>query len=205
MLFVGLVSRTDVATAQQVEVGASVGFGMPGSEGSLIGLAVRPVSGVHASVWWDDRVETALRLAWQWLPELHAGAEYGVGCGAGVPPGCQRPIVRVFFRGANPRRFTAFELLYHARPGSRVRPLFGFGIGRIDRTETTVCEGAGCEALLPFVGTTRRYSAGDVIGVVGASSVVGKHLILRGAVHFHRPGGEDLSMFETAFTVGYRF
>lgn len=72
--------------------------------------------------------------------------------------------------------------------------------------ERTICEIAGCESLMPGLPVgTRAASHSDVIGIAGISTSIAHHLVLRGAGQLHRPGGEDLSLFETSVSLGYRF
>jgi hypothetical protein len=197
MLLLGICAvSSSPALAQRLEVGGSVGAGLAGSEGSLLTFAGGPVAGVHASVWWEDRLETAFRAVWRPTRPPTQPTNYG-------SVGGQR--VGVFFR-MSALRYSGMEFLYHARPGAKVRPFFGVGVGGITRTEHAVCEVAGCESILTWVSRYPRSSTlFDVIGIFGASGRIGEHVVLRGGLHFHRPGGEDLSMFELAFMAGYRF
>lgn len=194
--------------AQSVEVGATLGIGARGSEDSLFRNEALPVAGVHLSAWWADRVETAFRLAWLDLPDPQWTTIYYYGCDRDVATGRCRPTgnVRVISRRGGPRRFMAGQALYHFRRGRSLRPYAGVGIGVIRDSEMVGCEVAGCEPLLPGLAFGRRVSSYlDVTGIGGMSTVIGRHIVVRGGVQWHRIAGEELSLFEIAAGVGYRF
>jgi hypothetical protein len=190
------------AHAQTLEVGGSIGIGAPGSEGSLVTLSARVVPAVHVSIWPGDRLEVSIRAAFLAGPSGPTTTTY-TRCVPRPEPGCQTVRIDVIGR-AGMRRYTALDVVYHAGAG-RARPFIGAGIGSISSTHTRSCDVAGCEAILGFALGTSTAGAGDVIAIAGVAVAVTPHSILRGAVHFHRPAGENLSMFEMSFMAGYKF
>lgn len=205
LVVVGLLVLPAAASAQRFEVGASIGAGTAGTENSLAGGNTTIMPGVRASVWWGDRLETGIRLAWWPIPNPHGSAGYSINCGDGGPSTCD--FFYVNFDRVTPRLFVAGEALYHFRRGSRLRPFVGGGYGRMDSSENVTCETPGCEVHLTpgFRFGRRQSSATDIIVIGGVSWTLTNHLRLRGAVRMHRPGGEDLSTAETSVGLGVRF
>lgn len=194
------------AAAQAFEVGGSLGVGARGSESELARQEALPVAGVHGSVLLGDRFETMVRVAWLDLNDP-GGTTYYADCRPEFPRSCDPSVaVGVRSRLTAPRTFINGNALYHFRRGKPVRPFAGAGFGVMRDQEQVTCELAGCDAYLPgFRASTRTLSYADLIGVFGASVAVADRVVIRGAVHFHRPAGEELSLFETTAMVGYRF
>lgn len=208
VLLTGLFAcATSSLFAQSIEVGGTLGLGARGSEGSLVRSEARLIGGAHVGAWWADRVETAVRVAWLDLPRESGIDTYYTGCQVDLDIGRCRPTGSVrIVRQASARRFVAGQALYHFQRGRPVRPYAGVGIGLMLDRERLTCEVAGCERLLPGLPLgTRRSSARDVTAIGGLSALIAGHIVLRGGVQFHRPAGEDLSLFETLVGVGYRF
>lgn len=188
-------------SAQHLELGATIGSGTTSRQ-------PQTVRALQASLWWADRIETAFRVAW--LPLPPAGPTgYFVGCGPAPSSTCQPERVDILFAPVSPRRFVAGELIYHFRRGHRLRPFAGGGYGRMDTSEDVSCAIPGCEAVInptpDFRWGRRTSSASDPIGVVGGSYALTPHLIVRGVLHVHRLGGEELSLTEKSIGIGFRF
>ena len=106
-------------------------------------------------VWWTDRFETMVRMAWLHLGDW-TGIETYFDCARDeIGSGCTPiPAVRVIRHRTSPRTFITGSALYHLHAGRTVRPFVGAGIGTIRDREQVTCEPAGCEApLAGFVGT----------------------------------------------------
>ena len=102
----------------------------------------------------------------------------------------------------------------HSWPGSLplpegriIRPFVGGGLGTFRHTELTVCEVPGCDLVIPSLPLGKRTTShGDIIAIVGASTMLRNHVVIRGGVQFHNLlWGEELSLFETSVGFGYRF
>jgi len=182
--------------AQRLELGASIGLGTGGH--------TKTMTGVHASVWWNDRIDTGIRMAWWPGPYPHGSANYYVNCGDESPSTCAP--VTVHLDSVTPRRFIAAEVRYHYRPGERLRPFAGAGYGRRDSSRDVSCAIPGCESLLSptFTWGRRTSSAPDPIVMGGVSYAITTHLLARGVARLHL-GGEELNMLETAVELGFRF
>jgi hypothetical protein len=198
-------------SGQSLEVGGTVGVGARGSEGSLVRQEALPIGGVYGSVFWTDRFETMVRASW-----LHLGARresdlYSTGClDGGIPGSCLTDVAfQIVRRATAPRTFIAGSVLYHFRPNRPVWPFVGAGFGVMRDREHVSCEPAAtsCDSLMggDFRLGTSTSSRADIIGIAGLSTSFANHFVLRGSIHFHRPAGEELSLFETSFTFGYRF
>lgn len=192
-------------SAQRIEVGASIGLGIGGSEASLLRGESTTMPGARASVWCGDRLETGVRMAWWPIPSPGGSAGYAVNCGDGRPSSCEWVYVNI--DRVTPRQFIGAEVIYHFRRGQRLRPFVGGGYGRMDTSEDISCATPGCESLLSpdFPFGRRTSSATDPIAIGGVSYAITDHLLLRGSARFHRFGGEDLSTLETAVEVGVKF
>jgi hypothetical protein len=96
--------------------------------------------------------------------------------------------------------------VYHFRRGRPLRPYLGVGVGTINERERVECATPGCEAFLRGLQLgERRFSYGNVAAITGLSTTLWDGIYLRGGIVFHRPAGEELSLFETAAQIGYRF
>lgn len=182
--------------AQRPELGASIGLGTGGH--------TKTMTGVHATVWWNDRIETGIRMAWWPVAYPHGSAVYYVNCGDGIPSTCAP--VSIHLNSVTPRRFIAAEMRYHYRRGERLRPFVGAGYGRMDTSRDVSCAIPGCEPLLgpTFPWGRRTSSAPDPIIIGGVSYAITNHLLARGVTRLHF-GGEELTMLETAVELGFRF
>lgn len=191
-------------SAQRIEVGASIGRGTGGSEGSPSRGNTTTMPGVRASVWWGDQVETGVRVAWWPLPNPDGRADYTPNCRLDGPAACESYYVNI--DAVTPRRFTSAEVIYHFRPGHRLRPFAGGGYGRMDTSVDVSCAVPGCEPLFSpdFRWGRQTSSAAEVIAIGGLSYALTRHLHLRGGIHVHG-GGEERTMIETSVSVGVRF
>jgi len=192
LLFIPMSSN-----AQRLDVGASVGLG--------IGGHTKRMTGLRASVWWNDRIETGVRVAWWPVPYPHGSADYYVNCGDQGRSTCE-PVQVSLDRGVSPRRFVAAEVLYHYRRGERLRPFVGGGYGRMYTNEDVSCAIPGCEPLFDptFPWGRRTSNAADPIVMGGVSYAVTRHLLARGVARLH-VGGEERTTLEAAVEVGLRF
>lgn len=188
---------------QSLEVGGAFGVGARGSESQLIVEESHAIGGVYASLHWADRFETLLRASWLDLPVRSGTLVYPTPCPN--TGSCEvQGFARVSKTFQSPRVFVGGSVLYDFRRGRGVRPFVGGGWGIMRERVDTRCEGPGtfCDAFSSGVSTT---SLNDPTGVAGVSTLFGKHAVLRGAVHFHRLGGEQFALFETSLMLGYRF
>ena len=198
------------AWAQQLEIGGTAGVGARGSESAPVRTEAHVITGVHVSGWWLSRVETGLRVAWLKLPTRIGGATYYYGCEIGTGGRCQPTgSLQVLFERTSPRTFVGGQILYHFRHGKQWRPFAGVAFGGIRDTEFRRCEVAGCQEQLPglqsALGSRTEWHADPLSPAAGVSTTVGKRVIIRGGVQFHRPFGEELSLLETFVGIGYRF
>lgn len=190
------------AECQSVELGGTLGVGARGSESELVRQEARPIVGVYGSVNWSDRFEVMLRGAWLELGSRTAAEGHG-GC-TGCPPGVAYEVIR---SSTGPRRFVSGSWLYHFRSGRTLRPFAGVGISVSRDSEQVSCKPVtvDCGSLPGLRFGTVTQSRGGPVGSVGLAMLLKKTYVLRAAVHFHRPAGEETSLFETAVMVGYRF
>ncbi len=151
-----------------------------------------------------------VRAGWLRLGARSESSAYFLDCASGIPRSCVPDVAfRIVSSSTAPRTFITGSGLYHFRPKRAVRPFVGAGFGVIRDRENVTCEpvAAGCDSL--GVGDLRLGTSTsarpDNIAIVGLSTAFQNHIVLRGVIHFHRPGGEELSLFESAVTFGYRF
>jgi len=197
------------AAAQTLELGGSIGIGIRGRDGSAFGRDSRVMSGVHASVWWEDRLETGFRVAWQELPQQKFAATYFYGCVELDAAGrCRRPAgsFRVISDRTSPRTFLNVVILYHFLPGEFARPFVGAGMGGWRETEFIRCEVPGCEALRPTLSLGPRTEwRDDLAPTAGISVTLARRLVVRGGFALHNLFAEEWSTFESFLAIGYRF
>lgn len=194
--------------AQTLELGASIGTGNSGSEGSAIQGDPRVVMALSAGVLWRDRLETTFRVASLRLGPRGYTNSYFTGCGVGSAAACAPAVsqyVSTEFTG--PRTYLTGMLLWHFRPQARVRPFSGVGLGTAREPLRATCEPVlrSCDELARLRLGSFVQSQTDYLLSAGVVGSITRRLVLRGAVNFHRPGGEELSLFETSVAVGYRF
>ena len=199
-LLVALTATPSTAEGQFIEPGGSLGTGARGTESQMVRQEARLTGGLHLSAWWADRVEGGVRLVWVDLPSHRYQTGYGFDCATGK---CQT-IVETATQTYGGRRMVSGHGVYHFRRGRLLRPYLGVGVGTIHERERVECVTPGCEAFGLRPGE-RRYSYGNVAAISGLSTTLGDRLYVRGGIVFHRPAGEELSLFETSAQIGYRF
>ncbi len=189
---------------QSIELGGSLGTGARGTESKLVRQEARLTRGFHVSAWWADRFETAFRVVWldSAVDQFRNILRLRLRCPA---ERCVPGVLRIESHRLGDRRFAAGQAVYHFRSGHQLRPYLGLGIGTIQDHERVSCVTPGCEALLPGLQLgERRYRYRDVSLISGLSTTFWDRVVVRGGVVFHRPGGENLSLFETSAQIGYR-
>jgi hypothetical protein len=143
------------------------------------------------------------------MPDITGGATYYYGCEVDARTGRCRPTgsVNIIGRSISPRRFMAGQGLYHFQRGRIIRPFVGGGLGTFRHTELTVCEVPGCDLVMPGLPLGKRTTShGDIMAIIGASTMLRNHVVIRGGVQFHNLlWGEELSLFEASVGFGYRF
>lgn len=181
-----------IALAQSIEVGGRVASGCVGSDGSICGNGASALTGMHASVWLDDRFEIGASLA-----RLRRPSE-------SYPAYEEDPAIRVTARR---RDFLSLTYTYHFAKGQPVRPMLGLGSGWMWDRSTVACEPTGCQADVPpwqRLGRRGRRNI-DVIFIAGLSGVIHDRWVLRGGWQSHRLANDENSTQELFLAAGYRF
>jgi hypothetical protein len=182
------------ALPQSVEVSATVGVGMHGSQSEA-----RSMLGGQVGVWWNHGWQTTLRATWFAPSDFSGVSTYYIGS-ADDP----RPVGLRHTPGK--RRVVTSQTLYHFRRGTMIRPFLGPVFGVIRDREVNSCDIAGCEALAPALPFGPRSSSTFSLGgAFGASADISEHFVIRGGVQLHCPMCEEFSIVETFVDIGYRF
>lgn len=190
------------AFGQSVEVGASIGRGCVGSEGSQCGDVGGRAVGGYVAVWFGENFAVQAHLHRIGLPDRTSVREPGT---AGPPY-----QVRVE-RTDRSRTLLAFQAQYHF--GGAEHPVRFFvqgGLAPFADRMTTSCTPAGCETLPRHLigsepmGTRKVWHSGIVFGGGLAARLPG-HLILRGTVQSFNLGGDALGTSMASASLGYRF
>jgi hypothetical protein len=181
-----------LASAQVVEVGATIAAGCLGNDGSVCGTGTHPMAGAHASWWIGDRAELSARVARVALPPIRATTGF--------------PNTVTFEVTDRSREFLSAVFVYHFRRGKAVRPMLGFGSGGYAHSERVRCEPVGCGRVAGLSPEgQRRIWLTDAILIAGVSGDLGSRLVLRGGCLSHRFANDENSTIELFVGVGYRF
>ena len=203
-----LLALTTRAQGQALELGGSLGTAARGSESSLVTSPWNPSLGVYASVLWTERLETTFRVAWVQQGSRQSSAGYFVGCESVQPP-CRAPLAFSIVERSNaPLTFITGSAQFNFRPREVVRPFVGLGVGVTRNSTHVTCEpvSVSCDEVASDFRLGRRVSVQrGLVAIAGVAATFRQNYVGRATVSFHRPGGEDSSLFETALTVGYRF
>ncbi|MCC7124350.1 MAG: hypothetical protein IT178_05845 [Acidobacteria bacterium] len=196
LLLSGLVcAAASNVYAQALEIGASVGTSCKGSDGSFCSdthSALRTM-GPYAAVWFVDQLQIGGRGAWLRQPDLD---------------GVLFPEQFAFAITERRRMIAEAEVTWHFRPGKRVRPYLGGGLGGYRDRELVTCEPVGCEARLTRIGRRageHRQSHSTRTFIAGLSVDVLPRVRVHDGWKYHNPFKDELALSEVFVAVGYRF
>jgi Outer membrane protein beta-barrel domain len=202
-----LVTCASSATAQVFEAGVGIGRGCTGSDGSLC-TSGSAMWAAHGSVWFDDRLELGVRVAFMPQPDFTYWIPRDDRFNAADDP-VARALPRIDVTVSDrSRTLLSAETLYHFLRGHNVRPLFGLGLGVMNDRSADACTPQACERLMPILTAASFQNDGRRVNVsiiAGVSGRIREMVQIRGGMRFHNFGGEEVSTTEVFMTVGYRF
>ena len=176
-----------------------------GAQSLEVGGTFGTHNGAQVGVWLTGQSEVVARIAWGPLRQSNGVITYYV-CTSKVAAN-ECPVNVVVRNVSQHRQFQAFYFFHHFRPGTRVRPFLGAGLGSFRHTVQNSCQIAGCEAALARGTLGRRtFSYGDVIVSAGLTTTIAGRIVLRGGVQLHNLlQGEKSGLNEASIGLGYRF
>jgi hypothetical protein len=196
------------AAAQGFELGGSISQGCTGDSSGFCSGDVGPMPAVHAALWVSPKVQIALRIANLPLDDqsyaTHRDDRFNL-----ADDSAARTLSRIDIKTtARSRRLVSGEVLYHFAPDGGLGALLGAGLGDLSDRGTLACLPAGCERVLPALGSAAGDWASHVNNltmIAGLSGRVGHRLRMTGGVRLHNFAGESLSTSEVFLAAGVRF
>ena len=180
-------------TAQVVEVGGSLGVACAGTDGSGCNDNGLVTGGPYGSVLFGDRLEVGGRMVYLTLDDRNGFTVY--------------PVALEFVETDRRRLYVQGLATYHFRPGTRVRPMLGAGLGAARRSQTIQCQDGACAGLAQVgleSGSTHFWNT-DRSVLAGVTFLPAPSLPIRAGWWWHSPFNDGFALSEVFLSVGYRF
>jgi hypothetical protein len=196
------------AAAQGFEAGAGIGRGCTGDSSGFCSDETGPMWSVHAGFWMTEHVQITFRIAALPLDDFRYSRPRDERFTHVADPDLQS-LRRIDVTDRDRRRVVSgMEAIYHVAGPSGLSAILGVGLGTVSSHLVESCEPAGCERILPALGSQvgRRGSRiGNLTFIAGLSGRTSRRLQISGGVRLHNFWGEYWSTTEAFTSVGLRF
>lgn len=179
-----------VSAAQSHELGASLGRGCVGGEGSLCGNSEGSAVEAHVRLWAVRPVSVTLAVTRLSLNTQEFDR-------------VDRPGV-VRYTGRS-RQFLIALVEWAPRPAGVVRPVIGFGLGTYRERFTRVCDPGPCSREDPVTPVVSQGWHPDVVVAAGLSGPLVRRLSWQARAQAHRPFNDEHGTWLLLGGVNWRF
>jgi hypothetical protein len=205
----GLVLALPIAAAAQaVELGGGVSHGCTGDSSGFCGSDTGPMPAVHGGLWVSPRVQIVVRLANLPLDDRSYSTARDARFDLVDDPAA-RTLPRIDITTASrSRRLFSAEVLYHFVSDGGFGAVLGAGLGDLSDRGTLSCLPAGCERVLPALGSAAgewTTHINNLTLIAGLSGRAARRVQVSGGVRLHNFAGESLSTSELFLSAGVLF
>ena len=209
MAMVGLILGLPVTVAAQTfELGGSISQGCTGDSSGFCSGDIGPMPAVHGGLWVSPKVQILLRVANLPLDDRSYSTPRDDRFNRADDPAARTlPRIDVTTTTRSRRLITA-EVLYHFARDGGFGALLGAGFGDLSNRGTLGCLPAGCERVLPALGSAPgdwTSHVDNLTMIAGLSGRAGHRLQMTGGVRLHNFAGESLSTSEVFLAAGVLF
>jgi hypothetical protein len=196
------------AAAQGFEAGAGIGRGCTGDSSGFCGDQTGPMWSLHAGFWMTEHVQIAFRIAALPLADYRYSRPRDERFNRVADPDLQS-LRGIDVTDRDRRRvMSGVEAIYNFAGSSGLSAILGVGFGTVSSLLVESCEPAGCERILPALGSRVgriESRVGNLTFLAGLSGRASRRLQISGGVRLHNFWGEYWSTTEAFTSVGLRF